>query len=249
MVFPLVLVAVVGGAEVEDALEPDGVVLAVATEFVVGVLQADMGVAGGREFEGAADIGSESPAAFEAGHAVAGRPFGAGGGDPVLGEFPAEGGVDPAQLVVAAGSGGIASLVAAEPCLGAPPGRAAREFEVLRDVGAYDPGVESAGVAAVDTPSGRLAIFTAWNATAVSGTARISPISPATTPPNAVARSTARGDRVTQWAVIFGCTMFSIVFCTSRTIANTINAEEIPPSASARRTANAPATNAPMYGM
>ena len=56
--------AVFGGAEIQHELEPHAVLVGIAAEAIVGVLEPDVGVGVVSHVEGAADVGRGPPTAF-----------------------------------------------------------------------------------------------------------------------------------------------------------------------------------------
>ena len=134
------VVPVISGTEIQHELEPDAVLVRIAAEAVVGILEprVEVGVVG--DVEGAADVGGGTPAAFVAGHAVAGCRFEATTDGPVLDEFEAAGEVDPELVIVAFDAGGIARFYGAVEDFALPPDRPAAELILAVDVCPGGPG-------------------------------------------------------------------------------------------------------------
>src|SRR5690606_23909425 len=128
----------------------DAVLVAVAAEAVVGVLQAGVQVGLVGEVDDASDVGGGAPAAFVAGVAVARCPLDAAAGGPVLGEFATARGVDAEFVVLAAVAGEIAGLHLAVEDFALPPDRTVGEFGAAAKVGPGDPG----GAAVAVLPGG-----------------------------------------------------------------------------------------------
>ncbi len=93
----------------------------IAAEAVVGVLKPGVDIRILRQVKRPADIGRGAPAAFVAGHAVAGGPFEAAGERPVLHELDPAGGIDAEFVVVALDAGGIPRLDGTVESLATPP--------------------------------------------------------------------------------------------------------------------------------